>query len=127
MEGAAGAEKFGVLRVSRGKTVILEKNRGFPTQLSVPPPLISGKSGSKGGGHLVGIVLITSSDPPFHLTPLFFGARIQDFGDLEGSGPGRLRRPEKIVFLMISRGKLVKISPPAAEKFAFWSSDFDDF
>ena len=48
MEGAAGAENVGVLRVSRRKTVILENNRGFPTQLSVPP-LISGKSGSKGG------------------------------------------------------------------------------
>ena len=57
MEGAAGAEKFGVLRVSRGKTVILEKNRGFPTQLSVPP-LDFGEKWLKGGGHLVGIVLI---------------------------------------------------------------------
>ena len=57
MEGAAGAKKFGVLRVSRGKTVILEKNRGFPTQLSVPP-LDFGEKWLKGGGHLVGIVLI---------------------------------------------------------------------
>ena len=48
VEGAAGAEKFGVLRVSRGKTVILEKNRGFPTQLSVPP-LDFGEKWLKGG------------------------------------------------------------------------------
>ena len=72
----------------------------------------------------------TSTDPPFHLTPPLFselGAEILDSGDLEGSGLGRLRRPEKIVFLMISRGILAKNPPPAAENFAFWSPDFVDF
>ena len=55
------------------------------------------------------------------------GAEILDSGDLEGSGLGRLRRPEKIVFLRISRGISAKNPPPAAENFAFWSPDFDDF
>ena len=66
----------------------------------------------------------TPSDPPSFSE---LGAEILDSGDLEGSGLGRLRRPEKIVFLVISRGILAKNPPPAAENVAFWSPDFGDF